>query len=83
MDNVYRAMLIREALATIDNALATMEKASYEDMSDDGDDLWWAVNNYNEAHHKALETPSYNYKEERVPSHKEAILNAVKAIKEG
>jgi hypothetical protein len=83
MTNKQRAARAERALALIDEALAMLEEASWATDVDGGDDLWWAVDYYNDAHHKACETPAYNYKGERLPSHKQAIINAINALKEG
>jgi hypothetical protein len=80
MDNLNRARRAKEALALIDQGLAWLEEAAYEDKSESGDDLWWAVDRYNEAHHKACETDMWDDRGERVPSPMRAIKMAVKEL---
>jgi len=80
MDDRNRARKAKDALALIDDALAMLEEASYEDRSESGDDLFWAVDRYNEAHHKACETDRWNDRNEPVPSPLRAIRAAIKEL---
>jgi hypothetical protein len=75
-----RAAQAKKALALIDDALALLEEASYEDESESGDDLFWAVDRYIEAHHRACERPYWDEQNEVVPSPKQAIESATKAL---
>lgn len=80
MDNKNRARKAREALELIKDALAMLEEASHEDRSESGDDLFWAVDRYNEAHLKACETDLWNDRNERIPSPVAAIRAAIKQL---
>ena len=82
MDDKDRADKAGRALDLIRKGLAMLEEAAYEDRSESGDDLWWAVDRYNEAHHKACDEPRWDDRGERIPSPHRAIRLAIKAIKE-
>jgi len=75
-----RAAQAKKALSLIDDALALLEEASYEDESESGDDLFWAVDRYIEAQHRACERPYWNDRNEMVPSPKRAIEVAIEAL---
>lgn len=83
MDDRNRARKAKEALDLIEDAFAMLDEAAYENHTDSGDDLFWAVQNYNEAHHKACEQDWWNERNEQVPSPARAIRLAIRAIEEG
>ena len=74
-----RAVKAKRALALIDDALALLEEASYEDESESGDDLFWSVDRYIHEYFRACERPHWNERNEKVPSPKRAIEDAIKA----
>lgn len=83
MDDKERANKAEKALVLIQNGLAMLEEAAYENKSESGDDLFWAVDRYNEAHNKACEEVRWNDRGERIPSLQRAIRLAAKDIREG
>ena len=79
MTDNERAVRAQKALALIDDALALLEGAAYKDESEYGDGLFWAAYRYIQNHSEACERPHWNERDEKVPSPKRAIEDAIKA----
>ena len=83
MDDKNRARKAKEALDLIEKAFVMLDEAAYQNHTDSGDDLFWAVYNYQEAHDKACRQDWWNERNEQFPSPTRAIRLAIRAIEEG